>query len=172
MKEEHLLKVMCELMKNSRQSDRAIAEKLKVSQPTVTRARAELEKKGYVHEYTLVPDFPKIGCEIMAITLMKTKDFLSEEERKKRLERARNWAGQQPNITFAASCEGMGKNGVMISFHKTFSEYIEFTRKYLAEWSSVFEAHDAVLVNMDGDMVVKNFSFACLPKDIENKKRR
>jgi hypothetical protein len=37
---------------------------------------------------------------------------------------------------------------------------------------AIFEAHDAVLVNMNGDMVVKNFSFVCLPKDIEDNKRR
>lgn len=170
MKEEHLLKVLCELMANSRQSDRSIAEKLQISQPTATRARTELQKKGYVHEYTLVPDFPKIGYELMAITLVKTKEFLSEEERKKRQERARNWAHQQPNVAFGAASEGMGMNGVMISFHTTFSEYIEFTRKYTSEWSDIFEAHEAILVNMH--MVAKNFSFACLSKDMKEKKRR
>jgi DNA-binding Lrp family transcriptional regulator len=36
MKEEQLSRVLRELMKNSRQSGRAIAEKLSVSQPTVT----------------------------------------------------------------------------------------------------------------------------------------
>lgn len=172
MKDEYLLKVLCELMANSRQSDRAIAEKLKISQPTVTRARGELEKKGYIHEYTLVPDFPRIGYEIMAITLVKTKEFLSQEERKKRLERVMDWVSQQPNITFAAGSEGMGKTGVMISFHKTFSEYIGFTRKYMAMSSDVLEAHDTVLVNMNGDTIAKNFSFACLSKAMKEKNRR
>jgi len=172
MKEEHLLKVLCELMKNSRQSDRAIAEKLKVSQPTVTRARTKLEKEGYVHEYTLVPDFPKIGYEIMAITLVKTKPFLSEEERMKRLNIAKDWVNQQQNVAFGAGSEGMGKTGVMISFHKTFSEYIEFVRKYVAASSDVLETHDTVLVNMRGDTIAKDFSFACLSKDMEEKKKR
>jgi hypothetical protein len=43
MKEEQLLTVLCELMKNSRQSDHAVANELTVSQPTITHARAELE---------------------------------------------------------------------------------------------------------------------------------
>ena len=53
-------------MKNSHQSDRAVANRLNVSQPTITRARVELEKE-YVKEYTLIPDFPKIGYEIMVM---------------------------------------------------------------------------------------------------------
>lgn len=171
MKKEHLLNVLCELMRNSRQSDRAIAEKLEISQPTVTRARATLEKNGYINEYTLVPDFPKIDYEIMAITLVKTKEFLTEEERKKRLKVATEWTKQQHNVAFAAGCEGMGKTGVMISFHKTFSDYIEFTRSYVARSSNVLEAHDTVLVNMIGDTIAKNFSFGCLSKDMENKKK-
>lgn len=172
MKETQLLEVICELMKNSRQSDRAIAESLGISQPTVTRARGALEKKGYINEYTLVPNFPKVGYEIMAISLLKTKEFLSVEEQKKRMQRAKDWMTQQPNVTFGAMSEGMGKTAVMISFHKTFSEYIEFTRKYAFEASDVLESHDAVLVNLNGDAVLKNFSFACLSNAVKEEKKR
>jgi hypothetical protein len=55
---------------------------LNLSQPTITRARAELEKE-YVKEYALIPDFPKIGCEIMTITLAKSKISFSKGEREK-----------------------------------------------------------------------------------------
>lgn len=171
MKGEYLLKVVCELMRNSRQSDRAIAEKLGISQPTVTRARGTLEKKGFITEYTLVPDFPKVGYEIMAVTLVKTREYLTEEERKKRMQRAVNWINQQPNVAFGAQSEGMGKTGVMISFHGTFSDYVNFTRKYTSEMSDILEAHDAVLVNLTSGAIAKNFSFGCLSKDIENKKK-
>jgi DNA-binding Lrp family transcriptional regulator len=46
-------------MQNARQSDRTIAEKLGISQPTVTRARIALEKKNYIDEYTAILSFQK-----------------------------------------------------------------------------------------------------------------
>lgn len=45
------LKVLSELMKNSKISDRELAKTIGVSQPTVTRARTRLEKNGYIQEY-------------------------------------------------------------------------------------------------------------------------
>jgi len=39
-------KLLRELLKNSKQSDRELAKTLKVSQPTITRLRHKLEKSG------------------------------------------------------------------------------------------------------------------------------
>ena len=65
-----------------------------VSQPTVTRRRAELEKEKLL-DYTAIPDLKKLGFEILAITfgnraahpqhaelqIQKAKDFM-EKDRK------------------------------------------------------------------------------------------
>jgi DNA-binding Lrp family transcriptional regulator len=48
-------------MKNSRKSDRQLARAIGTSQPTVTRIRSRLEKEGYIKEYTMIPDFGKLG---------------------------------------------------------------------------------------------------------------
>ena len=48
------LKVVVELMKNSRRSDRELARAIGMSQPTVTRTRTGLEKRGIIKEYTMV----------------------------------------------------------------------------------------------------------------------
>jgi DNA-binding Lrp family transcriptional regulator len=42
------LKTLFELVKGARRSDRELARALRVSQPTVTRARTKLEKTGFV----------------------------------------------------------------------------------------------------------------------------
>jgi DNA-binding Lrp family transcriptional regulator len=166
MKEEQRLRVLCELMKNSRQSDRAIAKKLNVSQPTVTRARAEIEKE-YVKEYTLIPDFAKIGYEVMAITFVKTNPSLSPKERLEAIERGRKWSHERPNIVFSSICQGMGMTGVVISFHKTYSDFIEFTRKHRAEWSDIISDSETVLISISKDHIVKPFLFSCLTEDIK-----
>ncbi len=77
------LKLISELMKNSRKSDRELAKVIGVSQPTITRTRARLEKEGYIREYTAIPDFRRLGYEIMAFIFVKPKEGLGAEELQK-----------------------------------------------------------------------------------------
>ena len=53
-------KILSELLKNSKMSDRKLAKKIGVSQPTVTRRRAKLEK-DVIDCYTLIPEWEKLG---------------------------------------------------------------------------------------------------------------
>jgi DNA-binding Lrp family transcriptional regulator len=48
------LKLLPELLNDSRRSDRDLARSLGTSQPTVTRTRIRLEKEGYLKEYTVI----------------------------------------------------------------------------------------------------------------------
>jgi DNA-binding Lrp family transcriptional regulator len=52
-----MLKLVAELFRNSRKSDREMARKLGVSQPTVSRMRGKLESEGVIQEYTIIPDY-------------------------------------------------------------------------------------------------------------------
>jgi DNA-binding Lrp family transcriptional regulator len=56
MRQQKLLRLLKEMLKDSKRSDREIAKSLGVSQPTVTRTRAQLEKE-YIETYTVIPDF-------------------------------------------------------------------------------------------------------------------
>jgi DNA-binding Lrp family transcriptional regulator len=81
------LRIIAELMKNSRRSDRELAKTVGTSQPTVTRIRNRLEKEGYLLEYTAIPDFAKIGYHLFALTFFTwKKDFTM-----KQMEEARSW---------------------------------------------------------------------------------
>jgi DNA-binding Lrp family transcriptional regulator len=64
------IRIIAELMKNSRRSDRELAKVLGVSQPTITRTRTSLESQGLI-EYTAVPDFARLGYELLVFTLVK-----------------------------------------------------------------------------------------------------
>lgn len=75
--------MIAELMKNSRRSDRELAKAIGVSQPTITRLIKKLEKEGYIKEYTMIPDFRKLGYELMALIFIKLKNTLSSEEAEK-----------------------------------------------------------------------------------------
>jgi DNA-binding Lrp family transcriptional regulator len=63
------LKVISELMKNSRRSDRELAKAIGASQPTVSRIIKKLEKEKIIEEYTMIPNFSKLGYKILALPL-------------------------------------------------------------------------------------------------------
>ena len=120
MRKELPQQLLRELLKNSKRSDRELAKVLGVSQPTITRARHKLERKGIIQDYTIIPDFGKMGFEIKALTFVKMRpDVLIGETR----EKTKKYAAKFPNVIFAYSGKGLGMTGVIISLHKSYTEY-------------------------------------------------
>jgi DNA-binding Lrp family transcriptional regulator len=148
-------KLLYELMKNSRRSDRELARVLKVSQPTVSRRRTELEK-DFIDGYTAIPKWKKLGYEIFAITLIKIRAVIAtkgnyDAVRKKGLE----WLMDQPNVVMASACRGAGVDSFMISFHRSYLDYDDFMRKYRLELGEFIDDVQSVLVNLCGEDVLK-----------------
>lgn len=120
------LKLLSELMKNSWRSDRELARALGVSQPTVTRLRDRLGKQGYIKEYTMMPDFRKLGFEIMAITFSRFLKEPTEEELMEVRKVSNELEGKSPvAVLLAARGMGLGFSRVFISFHENYSSYMK-----------------------------------------------
>jgi len=121
--------LIAELMRNSKQSDREIAKKLRVSQPTVTRLRTRLEKEGYIKEYTMIPDFAKLGYELIALTFLRYEAITPEE-----LEKAKKIAKKLLEETYdecilIETGNGFGYQAAIISFHEDYSSYSGFMNR-------------------------------------------
>lgn len=120
MRKELPQRLVQELLKNSKRSDRELAKVLGVSQPTITRARHRLERDGVIQDYTIIPDFKKMGFEIMALTFVKMRaDVLLGETR----EKTKKYAAKFPNVILTYSGRGLGMTGVILSLHKNYTEY-------------------------------------------------
>jgi DNA-binding Lrp family transcriptional regulator len=148
-------RLLYELMKNSRRSDRELAKVLRISQPTVSRRRTELEK-NLIDGYTAIPKWEKLGYQIFAITLIKIKAAIATKERydavrKKGLE----WLMDQPNIVMAGACRGAGMDSFMISFHKSYPDYDDFMGNYRLELGEFIDDVQSILVNLRGKEVIK-----------------
>jgi len=121
------LRLISELMKNSRRSDRELSRVLGISQPTVSRMIRKLEKEGVIKEYTMIPDFRKLGFEIMALNLIKLKKEPTEEETKKLKDYGDEYEKRKPfALALAVSGMGAGYNRATISFHENYSSLMEF----------------------------------------------
>ena len=144
-------KLISELMKDSRRSDRELARSIGVSQPTVTRLRARLEKEKVVREYTAIPDFRKLGFKILAITFLA----MVKEPDSKEFGRA---LGTFSNILMFERGLGMKSSHMVVSLHEDYSSYAEFERKL--EKNEFWEVADSssFLVNLDEDSGFLSFS--------------
>jgi DNA-binding Lrp family transcriptional regulator len=120
------LRLVCELMKNAKKSDRELAKDIGVSQPTVTRLRGRLEKDGVIKEYTMIPDFRKLGLEIMAVTFVKFNETLTPEMIDEVTKAGHELEKKSPTPTIMImSGLGLGYDGVFISFHEDYSSFLK-----------------------------------------------
>jgi len=161
------LKLVSELMKNSRRSDRELARALGVSQPRVTRMRTILEKKGYIKEYTMIPDFPKIGYHLLALTFVKLRKTLSSEETEKaRAFTKRELQKESFGIVMVDRGLGLGYDGVIVSFYEDYSDFEKY-RGVLKQYSFLeLSAIDTFLINLDDEVRYRPLTFAALAQHL------
>jgi DNA-binding Lrp family transcriptional regulator len=131
------LRLIGELSRNSRRSDRELARALHVSQPTVTRIRSRLEKEGIIREYTIVPDFIRLGYEMVSITFAKMAEAPSQETIAEIMKKAKEMEKKNPSPTIV-SMRGIGCEAdyVSVAFHRNYSEYTEYA-KYIRQFPHV-----------------------------------
>jgi len=158
-------KLVSELMRNSRRSDRELAKAVGVSQPTISRMIKKLENEGYIKEYTIVPDFRKLGYHLIALIFVKLKQGLSSDE----IEEARRMARESLK---AGSLEvvmlergiGLGYDGVFISLHKDYASYLEL-KKSCRQFSFLeLSKFETFLVNLDDKVRYRPLTFSTLAK--------
>jgi len=155
-------KLISELLKNSRRSDRDLAKAIGSSQPTITRVRHKLEKEGYIKEYTIIPDFIKLGYEIMAITCLKVDETKMVELHKAITE----YFATEPNVIMVSGgALGMGKNGIIISLHKSYSHFSKFITNHMAQWGANIEDYFNIIISLE-ERTVKPLSLRYIAQSI------
>ena len=151
---EKIKRLLFELIKNSKNSDRNLAKILGVSQPTITRMRKKLEEKTII-EYTVTPNLTELGYELRAVT------FVSTRERGENLEK---WMMEQPNIVFACDGNGMGMNLMMVSVHKDYTDFSGLVTKLRTEWAEKLGEIKTFVSSIKGGVTLKPYSLKYLEK--------
>jgi DNA-binding Lrp family transcriptional regulator len=150
-------KLLWELMKNSRRSDRELAKSLGISQPTVSRRRMIIEKR-FIDGYTAIPKWEKIGFELVAFGFVKHKiKYAKPEVRKEAFRKVEEWMMKQPNVIFAMDGQGMGWDGIFVSFHKSYSDFAEFMRKHNSELSDLLIDSQSFIADIGSTTTRKPF---------------
>lgn len=166
------LNLISELMKNSRQSDRNLAKVIGVSQPTVTRIRNKLEKEGYIREYTMIPDFSKLGYKIMAITFALSRFLGKEEAERAGKTLADSVKEKHFEFIMLERGDGLGFDGVVISLHEDYASYLK-----VLEWLRQFDFLEmkkinSFLINLKDNVRYRPLTFSTLAKLIRSQAER
>jgi DNA-binding Lrp family transcriptional regulator len=159
-------KILRELLKNSRKSDRELAKELEVSQPTVSRRRAYLEK-NFIDGYTTIPKWEKTGFEIVAFTFIKHNvKYAKPKVREEVFRRVDEWLMKQPSVILATEGQGMGWDGIFVSVHKNYSDFIGFMNKHNSELSELLVDCQSFISNITPANIRKPFHLKYLSETI------
>jgi len=161
------LKLLSELMKNSRRPDRELARVIGCSQPTVTRTRRKLENEGYIREYTVVPDFRKLGYELLALTFVKLKKGLTNEG----IDKAKKIAEEGlPKTPFAVIMmergRGLGYEGVVVSLHENYTSHTKLMNRLRQFAFLEISTLESFLISLADEVHYRPLTFASLAKHL------
>lgn len=164
---DKMTELIFELLKDCNRSDRDFAKVLKVSQPTISRMRKKIVEEKMVLGFSAIPNFYSMGYRLMVITLVKNKhNFASTKTREEGFNKVQKWMMSKPNVVFCDFCRGMGMNGIMISFHKSYEEFDTFMTEHNNKLGSILNDTQNIIVNLGEHKVVKPFHFSYLSEDL------
>jgi len=153
MKQEKLIRLLFELIKNSKRSDRDLAKILGISQPTVTRLRKVLERDG-IQQYTVIPNLSYIGFDIVAFTFARSKELVQPL-----WDIGKKWGEQQPNVVFVSTGQGINSDALMVSVHKDYADFVRFYHIFRRDWGKYLEDFKIFLISISGSVIMKRFTF-------------
>jgi DNA-binding Lrp family transcriptional regulator len=154
-------KLLSELLKNSRRSDRELAKAIGTSQPTTTRLRNKLEKEGYIKEYTILPNFNKIGYTIMAMNFIKLDPKVTDREIEGFRQTHPDTMGKDPfGVVLIHRGIGLGYDSVIVSFHQNYASYDAFRNHVKRNMGASVTEMNTFLISLEEDNTLPpTFSF-------------
>lgn len=160
-------KLISELVRDSHRSDRELARVIGTSQPTVSRLIRKLEKEGIIQEYTVIPDFRKLGYELLGLTFVKLKKNLGVEETERAREMARNGLAEGNfEIVMLERGLGLGYDGVIVAFYEDYATYMEHKNKIRQYPFLELSEVESFLISLKDNVHYRPLTFKTLAKHL------
>jgi len=115
------LRVLKALLSDCKRSDREIAKRVGISQPTVSRVRGKLLSRGIIKSYEIMLDLAKLGFEILAFSTMEPTEKVKEDN----------------EVVYATNL-GPSSKMYTVSVHRKYVDYSNFCRRYRVDSNSSF----------------------------------
>jgi len=155
-------------MKNCRRSDRELAHAVGTSQPTVSRTIKRLEEEGVIKEYTMIPDFKRLGYQIMGVTFIGREETMKKEERAELRKAVVEVEKKDPYASLmAVNGLGLGKGRMFITLYKNYARYAEAmqTTKNLPHVDA--ESTESFLVDLNDETNYRLLTLQLVARNIQ-----
>jgi len=163
--------LIAELMRNSRRSDRELAKVIGVSQPTVSRIMDRLEKQGVIREYTMIPDFKKLGYNLCAFTFLRLKDLPSDGIEKVRQAAKETLKQSRFAIILLERGLGLSRDAIMVSLYRDYASYAEH-RRIIAKFPYINTTDvESFLIDLSDEVHYRYLSLQSIAKDLQTNKK-
>jgi hypothetical protein len=133
----------------------------RISATREARGGGAMLEKGELLDYTAIPNFEKLGFEIMAFT------FASGSHN----EKVDELISKSPNLIFVSSGRGLGMNRAFISLHKDYSDYAKFVRELESKWGKHPAKLDNFIISLKSDNIPRQVSFKHLADHLKKKEK-
>ncbi len=157
------LKVLFALMAQGVRSDKSVAKALNVSNATIFRRKKMLEQEGFIKEYTILPDFFKIGIEFIVVTIVSVESETMGRMAQSQIKEVQGMLWKFPEILWIMMDRGMGAtNFVIISAHRNYQEYLKLSAKIREDYAPMLQnikTQSYMFYTGDGLSTVKPLSF-------------
>jgi DNA-binding Lrp family transcriptional regulator len=158
--------LISELISNSRRSDRELARAIGVSQPTVSRMIKRLESEGVVNEYTMIPNFRKLGYSLCAFIFLRLKDLPAEGVEKVRQAVKESLSQSHFVIILLERGIGLSRDAVMVVLYKDYASYAEH-RDIIRRFPYIQSSDvDSFLVDLNDNLHYRSLTFSSVAKDL------
>ena len=121
-----------------------------------------MEKDRLIDSYTAIPNFAKLGFEIMAFSfyswrLEATQKLTQNREAVTR--KFHTFLEDHKNIIFTSNGRGFGMERMMFSVHKSYADYVKLMRAVNIEWGDYLSGINSFIVSLQEDVVGRKLSF-------------
>jgi DNA-binding Lrp family transcriptional regulator len=140
-------RLIIELMKNSHRRNRQLSKALGVSLATVTRMINNMEKEGVIQEYTMIPDFRKLGYTLIAATFTKLRQTRDPKRVAEAKEIAAGYDGRF-GIVMIELGVGFGYEAMLLSYHENYASYLRFLDKFRKDFPET-EKLETFIMNLN-----------------------
>jgi DNA-binding Lrp family transcriptional regulator len=134
----------------------------------------ELEKEGVIREYTMIPDFSKLGYSLLTVTLVKHRRDLDRrqlgEGAKEGLDRAQ--AGESPEMVMAETGMGLGYDAVVVAYEKDYSSHTKLIDRIRAFEHLQAAETQTFIVDLKDKVHYRPFTFQTLANHLLDLNRR
>jgi hypothetical protein len=129
-------------------------------------------ERGVIKEYTVIPDFVKLGYQIMAFTFFNLRKSLTPAEvlEARRIAKDDMRAAPSEMVIFQRGL-GLEHDAVVVSFHKDYSDYLEF--KKLSERYAFLDIGntESFIVDLNDEVSYRSLTFANLAIHVLEQKK-